>query len=231
MKELSLVEAAACLSRGEAVVLPTDTVYGVGVAVEATSGPQRLFEAKQRPADKPVAWLVASADDLERYGAGVPAYARQLAEAFWPGALTLVVRASAAVPRAFQSQAGTIGLRMPASPDALALIQAVGCPLAVTSANCSGAPAVVLFEDLDPVLVEATAGVFVPVSADNGQRGDGVSLARAAEAPRDPAARNYATEKGKAAEAASTVLDCTVDAPRLLRAGALSFDLVKGALL
>lgn len=231
MKRLSLAEATDCLDRGEAVVLPTDTVYGVGVAVEAAPGPQRLFEAKHRPADKPVAWLVASPDDLERYGAAVPAYARRLAEAFWPGALTLVVRASAAVPRAFQSQAGTIGLRMPASPEALALIRAAGCPLAVTSANPSGALAPVCFEDLDPALVEATAGVFVAEPAGNGQPSDGMPLASAAEAPAGPAAHDCATDAAGSPEAASTVLDCTANAPRLLRAGALSFDLVKGALL
>lgn len=208
MRRLSLGEAAECLNRGEAVVLPTDTVYGVGVAVEAAPGPQRLFEAKQRPADKPVAWLVASPDDLERYGEAVPAYARRLAETFWPGALTLVVRASAAVPRAFQSQEGTIGLRMPASSDALALIRAMGCPLAVTSANRSGAPAAVRFEELDPSFVAATAGVLVPA----------------------PGAESASAGAIDSAEAASTVLDCTADVPRLLRAGALSFDSMKGAL-
>ncbi len=231
MRRLSLAEAEDCLSRGEAVVLPTDTVYGVGVAVEAAPGPQQLFEAKHRPADKPVAWLVASPDDLERYGEAVPAYARRLAEAFWPGALTLVVRASAAVPRAFQSQAGTIGLRMPASPDALALVRAVGCPLAVTSANPSGAPAPVRFEDLDPVLVEATAGVFVPEPADKAQRSEGMSSGRLVGMPAAPAAHDCATDAAGSPEAASTVLDCIADAPRLLRAGALSFDSVKGALL
>ena len=229
MRQLSLVEAADCLGRGEAVVLPTDTVYGVGVAVEAAASPQRLFAAKHRPSDKPVAWLVASADALDRYGEAVPAYARHLAEAFWPGALTLVVRASAAVPRAFQSQAGTIGLRMPASPDALALIRAAGCPLAVTSANPSGAPAAVRFEELDPSLVEATAGVFVPIPADKANLGAAARLAGTTAAP--SAAHGCATDGVEAAEAASTVLDCTADAPRLLRAGALSFDSVKGALL
>lgn len=231
MRRLSLAEAEDCLSRGEAVVLPTDTVYGVGVAVEAAPGPQRLFEAKHRPADKPVAWLVASPDDLERYGAAVPGYARRLAEAFWPGALTLVVRASAAVPRAFQSQAGAIGLRMPASPEALALIRAARCPLAVTSANPSGAPAPVRFEDLDPVLVEATAGVFVPEPADKAQRSEGMSPGRLVGMPAAPAAHDCTTDGAGSPEAASTVLDCTADAPRLLRAGALSFDSVKGALL
>ena len=231
MRRLSLAEAEDCLGRGEAVVLPTDRVYGVGVAVEAAPGPQRLFEAKHRPADKPVAWLVASPDDLERYGAAVPGYARRLAEAFWPGALTLVVRASAAVPRAFQSQAGTIGLRMPASPEALALIRAARCPLAVTSANPSGAPAPVRFEDLDPVLVEATAGVFVPEPADKAQRSEGMSPGRLVGMPAAPAAHDCTTDGAGSPEAASTVLDCTADAPRLLRAGALSFDSVKGALL
>lgn len=226
MRTLSLDQAAACLSRGEAVVLPTDTVYGVGVAVAAASGPDVLFAAKHRPADKPVAWLVASPSDLDRYGCAVPTYARQLAAAFWPGALTLVVNASAAVPRAFQSQQGTIGLRMPASPAALALIRAAGCPLAVTSANLSGGPDAHCLDELDPALVAATAGVYVP-AAGNGPTGRPASepIPSRAEAP----SHGCATDAPAFPAPASTVLDCTADAPCLLRAGALTFDQLKGA--
>lgn len=135
---LSLGEAACALAAGEAVVFPTDTVFGLGVSVKAAAGPRLLYDLKHRDAGKPVAWLVEGPETLDVYGRDVPAYARRLAETFWPGALTLVVRASAAVPAAFRSPAGTIGLRMPDSEAALALIRAVGCPLAVTSANPLG---------------------------------------------------------------------------------------------
>ena len=141
------------------MAFPTDTVYGLGVSVEAARSPQALFDIKRRDAGKPVAWLVAGPQDLERYGRQVPEYARALARAWWPGALTLVVRASDAVPPAFRSEAGTIGLRMPASETALALVRAAGCPVATTSANLSGRPAPGSFSELDAAIVEAAGAV------------------------------------------------------------------------
>lgn len=156
--KLSTVEeAAAALAQGKAVVFPTDTVYGLGVAVNAAESPRPLFDLKERDEDKPVAWLVADAADLTRYGAQVPAYAQKLAEAFWPGELTLVVRASDEVPAAFRSAAGTIGLRMPANDKALELIRAAGAPIATTSANRSGFPPTHVYRAVDRGLV-ARAG-------------------------------------------------------------------------
>ncbi len=112
-RPLALEEATRALAVGNAVIFPTDTVFGLGVSVSAAPGPQLLYDLKHRDAGKPVAWLVEGPEALDVYGRGVPAYARRLAETFWPGGLTLVVRASDAVPAAFQSPAGTIGLRMP----------------------------------------------------------------------------------------------------------------------
>ena len=113
-------EAVAALKRGEAVIFPTETVYGLGVSVEAAAGPDVLYDLKERDRGKPISWLVGSADDLDRYGAHVPELARRLAGAYWPGPLTLVVRAADEVPEAFRSNAGTIGLRMPDNATALA---------------------------------------------------------------------------------------------------------------
>ena len=127
-------------------MFPTDTVYGLGVAVEAARSPQALFDIKRRDRGKPVAWLVGDASDLERYGREVPDAACALARAHWPGPLTLVVKASQAVPPAFRSAEGTIGLRMPDSETALALVRAAGGPVATTSANLSGGPAPRTFE-------------------------------------------------------------------------------------
>ena len=118
------------------------------------AGPVRHQAA--RPG-KPVAWLVGDASDLERYGREVPDVACALARAHWPGPLTLVVKASQAVPPAFRSAEGTIGLRMPDSETALALVRAAGGPVATTSANLSGGPAPRTFEELDPALVAAAA--------------------------------------------------------------------------
>lgn len=160
MRFLNVEEAAAALAAGEAVIMPTDTVYGLGVAVNAVASPRELFALKGRPAGKAVAWLVEGPAALDRYGEGVHPWVHRLARRFWPGGLTLVVRASEAVSPAFRSPEGTIGLRMPAAPEALALIEAVGSPLAVTSANPSGAPAPSVPDLLDAALVARTAGVL-----------------------------------------------------------------------
>lgn len=225
-RPLALEEATRALAVGNAVVFPTDTVFGLGVSVSAAPGPQLLYDLKHRDAGKPVAWLVEGPEALDVYGRDVPAYARRLADAFWPGALTLVVRASDAVSRAFQSAAGTIGLRMPANEAALELIHAVGCPLAVTSANLSGAPDTARAEDLDRALVARTAGLYLP---------DGVAAAGTAsgcvEAAPSASARFAAGDRlvpPPASGTASTVLDCTGEVPRVLRAGALTLDDLKG---
>ena len=239
---LSLGEAACALAAGEAVVFPTDTVFGLGVSVKAAAGPRLLYDLKHRDAGKPVAWLVEGPETLDVYGRDVPAYARRLAETFWPGALTLVVRASAAVPAAFRSPVGTIGLRMPDSEAALALIRAVGCPLAVTSANLSGAPDTARIEDLDGALMARTAGVYLPddlppysiasgvAEAAEAAEGAAALMSSSARVRADVAAGTAGDSDAPSAGIASTVLDCTGDAPRVLRAGALTLEDMKGCL-
>lgn len=227
-RPLALEEATRALAVGNAVIFPTDTVFGLGVSVSAAPGPQLLYDLKRRDAGKPVAWLVEGPEALDVYGRDVPAYARRLAETFWPGGLTLVVRASDAVPAAFQSPAGTIGLRMPASEAALGLIRAAGCPLAVTSANLSGAADTARAEGLDRVLVARTAGLYLP----GGVAAAGIASG-CAEATPSVSARFAAGDRlvpPPASGTASTVLDCTGEAPRVLRAGALTLDDLKGCL-
>ena len=152
--------AARALARGEAVVFPTDTVCGLGVAVEAAASPDVLFEIKEREAGKPIAWLVGGVEDLARYGAEVPEVALELARRHWPGPLTLVVRASDAVPAAFRGSDGSIGLRMPNSPAALALIRELGCPIAATSANIAGDLAPSCVFDLDARIASRVSCVY-----------------------------------------------------------------------
>lgn len=227
-RPLALEEATRALAVGNAVIFPTDTVFGLGVSVSAAPGPQLLYDLKHRDAGKPVAWLVEGPEALDVYGRDVPVYARRLAETFWPGGLTLVVRASDAVPAAFQSPAGTIGLRMPASEAALGLIRAAGCPLAVTSANLSGAADTARAEDLDRALVARTAGLYLP----GGVAAAGIASG-CAEATPSASARFAAGDRlvpPPASGTASTVLDCTGEAPRVLRAGALTLDDLKGCL-
>jgi L-threonylcarbamoyladenylate synthase len=133
-------EAVRILRSGGIVALPTDTVYGIGVALDAERGIERLFEAKGRPADRAIMLLLDSADQARAVGSWPPA-AAGLAAAFWPGGLTLVVDQlpSAGLPRELTAGAPTIGLRMPDHACPRALAAAVG-PLPVTSANLSGLP-------------------------------------------------------------------------------------------
>lgn len=154
-------EVAGVLGAGGVAVFPTDTVYGIAQAVSANpAGPERVFSIKRRPTGKVVPWLVARMEDLDRYAADVPAYARRLAEALWPGGLTLVVSASPEVPAAYRASDGTVALRMPDCPFALAVLRAAGCALATTSANTSGLPAPVSYGQVEARIV-AEADVAV----------------------------------------------------------------------
>ncbi len=145
----TIQEAFRALKRGEPVVFPTDTVYGIGVSVRDAQTPEILYRIKRREKRKPIAWLVGSTDDLMTYGKSVPEFAQTLVRTFWPGQLTLIVRASEQVPEAFRSSRNTIGLRMPANPTAQQLISSLGCPIATTSANISGSSSALSFESLD----------------------------------------------------------------------------------
>lgn len=185
----AVAAAVDALRRGQAVILPTDTVFGLAVAPRYASDPGILYRLKGRPSSKPVAWLVAGPADLDIYGAVVPSYARTLAQRYWPGPLTVIVSAAATVPAAFASAAGTIGLRMPDDSLALQLMAQTGSALATTSANLSGDPAPMRAADIDPTLCAR-----VPVVLDDAQRKSGVP---------------------------STVVDCTGQAPRIVRQGAI----------
>lgn len=160
LSECTLSDATAALCDGKPVIFPTDTVYGLGVSVRHAASPDALYSLKHRESRKPIAWLVGSVDDLDVYGADVPPFAKNLAQAFWPGSLTLIVKASAEVPVSFQSGEGTIGLRMPNNETALELIRLVGCPVATTSANPAGSPAPYVAGDIDDELANAV-GVVV----------------------------------------------------------------------
>jgi tRNA threonylcarbamoyl adenosine modification protein (Sua5/YciO/YrdC/YwlC family) len=132
-----LEDAVAAAARGELVVFPTDTVYGLGTRPDDPAATGRVFAAKRRPRDLELPVLVASLDQARRVGA-FDERAERLAGAFWPGALTLIVpRAEAAVGWDLGGDPTTVGVRMPHHVLALALLASIG-PLAVTSANRSG---------------------------------------------------------------------------------------------
>jgi L-threonylcarbamoyladenylate synthase len=131
---------AALLRAGELVAFPTDTVYGLGALFSRPSAIERIYAAKGRPEGKAIPILLASPADLPLVAGQVGEVAARLAEAFWPGPLTLVLPKAPLVPVAV-SRTGTVAVRVPDHPLARALIAAAGTPLAVTSANRSGEPA------------------------------------------------------------------------------------------
>jgi len=153
IQKAQIAQASAALRSGLPALLATDTVYGLGVAVRYAETPQVLFTLKHRPPEKSVAWLVAGIEALDEFGQDVQPYAYELAKQHWPGALTLVVKASAAVPVPYASPEGTIGLRMPDSAVALQLMRECGSPLATSSANISGQPSVAFSTDIAPELL------------------------------------------------------------------------------
>ncbi|MBI4261108.1 MAG: threonylcarbamoyl-AMP synthase [Actinobacteria bacterium] len=131
--------AVRAASIGELIVLPTDTVYGIGTRPDDPAATARLFQAKRRPGDLELPVLVPSLGEAERI-AGFDDRARRLAEAFWPGALTIVLpRTDASRAWELGGDRETVGVRMPRHPLTLAVLREAG-PLAVTSANVSGEP-------------------------------------------------------------------------------------------
>lgn len=147
--------AIEVLRAGGLLGLPTDTVYGIGCALTAPRGIERLFEAKRRPPDKAIMLLLAEAEqaaEVAEFGAA----ARVLAAAGWPGGLSLVLRQrqGARLPPILTAGTPTIGLRLPDHPTPRALAAAVG-PLPVTSANLSGRPVAASAEEIAADLGEA----------------------------------------------------------------------------
>jgi L-threonylcarbamoyladenylate synthase len=132
--------AVEVLRAGGIVGLPTDTVYGIGCALDAPRGIERLFEAKRRPPDRAIMLLLADVEQASALGEMTPA-ALALADAFWPGGLSLVLarREGVVLPKVLTAGAPTVGLRVPDHPCPRALAAALG-PMPVTSANRSGEP-------------------------------------------------------------------------------------------
>lgn len=138
----ALDEAVNVLSRGGLVVLPTDTVYGIAADAFTPPAVQALLDAKGRGRQMPPPVLIPDVRTLDGLATDVPAGARALAEAFWPGGLTLIVRAQPSLAWDLGETRGTVALRVPDHETALALLRRTG-PLAVSSANTTGSPAAV----------------------------------------------------------------------------------------
>ena len=182
----AVAAAAAAVKSGRLVVMPTDTVYGIGADAFDSRAVAGLLAAKGRGRDMPVGVLVGSWDTIEGLVLYVPDTARELVRAFWPGALSLVVQQAPSLQWDLGDARGTVMLRMPLQPVALELLRQTG-PMAVSSANVSGQP---------PATTAAQA---------QHQLGDLVDV--------------YLDGGPSRQQAASTILDLTGPAPRILREG------------
>jgi L-threonylcarbamoyladenylate synthase len=161
-RETGIAAAALAVARGQLVVLPTDTVYGVGADAFDEVAVTRLLAAKGRGREMPPPVLVSAVTTLDALAIGLPTYARELVDALWPGPLTLVCRQQPSLQWDLGDTRGTVAVRMPDHPVALELLSRTG-PLAVSSANRSGLPAA-----LDATAAEAMLGSSVTVILDDG---------------------------------------------------------------
>ncbi len=188
------IEAAAdALARGELVAFPTETVYGLGARADDDQAVARIFAAKGRPVDHPLIVHVADGSAAELFASQMPTAARTLMQAFWPGPLTLIIPRRAGMATAAAAGQGSIGLRMPAHPMALALLRAA----ALRGVPGVAAPSANRFGRISPTRAEHVReelGVAVRV-LDGGACEVGIE---------------------------SAIVDCTREPPALLRPGQLS---------
>ena len=133
--QAAIAEAAALLQRGGLVAFPTETVYGLGANALDAEAVRGVFSAKGRPSTDPLIVHLADVDGLTRVARDIPAVVRRLADAFWPGPLTVIVPRHPEVPREVTAGYDTVAVRVPSHPVAQALLAAAGVPVAAPSAN------------------------------------------------------------------------------------------------
>jgi len=195
-------DAAAVLIVGGLVAFPTETVYGLGADACNAAAVARIYSVKGRPADHPLIVHVASMDDLGDWARDVPAYAIALARAYWPGPMTLIVPRSDLAGDFVTGGQDTVGVRVPNHPVALGLLEAFvrggGKGVAAPSAN--------RFGNVSPTNAQAVATELGDYLADGDQILDGGACAVGVE---------------------STIIDCTGDAPKILRPGAITVEMIE----
>lgn len=191
-------EAAALLRRGRLVAYPTETFYGLACDPRDPAAVDRIFAAKGRPEKMALPLVAGDAGAVASVTRDRPDGAARLAEAFWPGPLTLVLRAADDLPSRLLGGGGTVGIRVSSHPVARALALAFGGPIVATSANRTAEPP--------------------PASADEALAALGDDVALVLDGGR--------TRGGQS----STLVDLTVDPPRLLRSGAVSSAAIEAAL-
>ncbi len=198
----AMADAAANLLSGGLVAFPTETVYGLGADACNAEAVARIYAVKGRPADHPLIVHVASMDGLGDWATDVPAYAISLARDFWPGPMTLVVKRSALTADFVTGGQDTVGVRVPDHPVALGLLEA----FAKAGGKGVAAPSANRFGNVSPTTAEAVSDEL----RDNLADGDLIL---------DGGVCHVGVE--------STIIDCTGDAPKILRPGAITEEMIE----
>jgi L-threonylcarbamoyladenylate synthase len=198
-------EAAAALKAGHLVAFPTETVYGLGADARNPEAVKRIYEVKGRPSDHPLIVHISSINQLEKWATEIPEYAIDLARAFWPGPMTLILKRTEIAQDFITGGQETVGLRVPSDPIALALIQ----EFEKISESAIAAPSANRFGQVSPTScadVQEELGEYLSTSdlvLDGGRSQIGIE---------------------------STIIDCTSNEPKLLRPGAITPQRVKAVL-
>lgn len=195
-------EGAQALAAGRLVAFPTETVFGLGADAGNADAVARIFEAKGRPSDHPLIVHVSAAERLAPLVRDLPDFARALADAFWPGPMTLIARRSAAVPDAVTGGQDTVGVRVPRHPIALELLAAAE-RLGVLGV---AAPSANRFGRVSPTTADAVRAELAAYLAEGDLILDGE--------PSDVGIE-------------STIIDCTGSAPAILRPGAITVAIIE----
>lgn len=174
----NLLRAASLLRAGELVALPTETVYGLGADARNPAAILKIFAAKDRPADHPLIVHLADREQITEWARDIPHAAFALAQAFWPGPLTLILKKCPGVPDEVTGGQDTVGLRVPDHPVALSLLQAFGGGVAAPSANRFGRISPTTAEHVYDELGEAVALILDGGACDVGIESTILDLSR-----------------------------------------------------
>jgi len=198
-------EAATALKAGHLVAFPTETVYGLGADARNPEAVKRIYEVKGRPSDHPLIVHISSINQLEKWAREIPEYAIDLARAFWPGPMTLILKRTEIARDFITGGQDTVGLRVPSDPMALALIQ----EFEKISESAIAAPSANRFGQVSPTSsadVQEEIGEYLASSdlvLDGGRSQIGIE---------------------------STIIDCTHEYPEVLRSGSIARENIEGAI-
>lgn len=146
-------KAVRVLKDGGVIIFPTDTVWGIGCSLDSTQAIKRLYKIKKRKRNKPTAVLVGSLNQAEKLGE-LDKQAVDLAKKYWPGGLTIIVKAKKTVPKIIQGKDNAVGLRMPNNTLLLKILKKLDTAIVASSANFAGKPIARTRKELDNRLIE-----------------------------------------------------------------------------